>query len=336
MRNKSWRLFCLPRALQAIALLALVGVADRSFALADSQRVQAAQKTVGANAACTALPNFYWEIGDRKGALASGTRGMLPPAADAQIAIYSAGKWLYGAYVYQQRFGVLTNADMQALTMRSGYRDNGQCTLQSTVGACQSTVGKLDASAVGQFSYGPGHFQKHASIDLGLKNVTGAQLASEIVRGLGGGLALTYNQPQIAGGARSSAKDYAVFLRRILSGQLMAGGLGPSAVCTYTGASSTATGRTRCAASLYSPASDPAAGLQEAWHYSIGHWVEDDPVTGDGAFSSPGAGGFYPWIDASKTYYGVLSRLQVTATASAESVKCGRLIRKAWISGTAQ
>jgi len=29
---------------------------------------------------------------------------------------------------------------------------------------------------------------------------------------------------------------------------------------------------------------------------------------GDGAFSSPGAFGFYPWIDRTKTNYGVLAR----------------------------
>ena len=39
--------------------------------------------------------------------------------------------------------------------------------------------------------------------------------------------------------------------------------------------------------------------------------MEDDPaVHGDGAFSSPGAFGFYPWIDSSKSYYGIISRQQ--------------------------
>jgi hypothetical protein len=74
--------------------------------------------------------------------------------------------------------------------------------------------------------------------------------------------------------------------------------------------------------------------LDESWHYSIGHWVEDDPKVGDGAFSSPGAFGFYPWIDASKTYYGVVARAE--APGALESVYCGRLIRKAWVTGGAQ
>ena len=62
--------------------------------------------------------------------------------------------------------------------------------------------------------------------------------------------------------------------------------------------------------------------------------MEDDPVVGDGAFSSPGAFGFYPWIDASKTYYGVLAR-QGAAGTGVDSVNCGRLIRKAWVTGVA-
>ena len=45
--------------------------------------------------------------------------------------------------------------------------------------------------------------------------------------------------------------------------------------------------------------------------------------------SSPGAFGFYPWIDASKTYYGLVARLAIGSAL--ESVYCGRMIRKAWV-----
>jgi hypothetical protein len=78
---------------------------------------------------------------------------------------------------------------------------------------------------------------------------------------------------------------------------------------------------------------------EEEWQYSLGHWVEDDPDVGDGAFSSPGAFGFYPWIDAQKRFYGILARVDVlnagsidlTKISSISSVRCGRLIRKAWL-----
>ena len=84
-----------------------------------------------------------------------------------------------------------------------------------------------------------------------------------------------------------------------------------------------------------------ASNGAEAWHYSMGHWIEDDPVVGDGAFSSPGALGFYPWIDKSKTYYGLIARstLHVAGTSNFEGYKsavCGRLIRQAWETGAEQ
>jgi len=72
----------------------------------------------------------------------------------------------------------------------------------------------------------------------------------------------------------------------------------------------------------------------ENWHYSVGHWVEDASNASDGAFSSPGAFGFYPWIDKTKTYYGVIARS--TPGGALESVYCGRQIRKAWTTGVAQ
>lgn len=78
----------------------------------------------------------------------------------------------------------------------------------------------------------------------------------------------------------------------------------------------------------------------ETWHYSLAHWVEDDPLVGDGAFSSPGAFGFYPWIDASKTWYGVLARYSTRSvtddSVAMDSVTCGRKIRKAWLTATPQ
>jgi len=53
----------------------------------------------------------------------------------------------------------------------------------------------------------------------------------------------------------------------------------------------------------------------------------------DGAYSSPGAFGFYPWIDRTKSYYGVVAPKM---TGALNSVYCGRLIRKAWMTGVAQ
>ena len=51
----------------------------------------------------------------------------------------------------------------------------------------------------------------------------------------------------------------------------------------------------------------------------------------DGALSSPGAFGFYPWIEKSHSVYGILARS--VPGGAFDSVSCGRLIRKAWMTG---
>jgi len=137
---------------------------------------------------------------------------------------------------------------------------------------------------------------------------------------LGTDINLSFSQPQPAGGVRTSARDYAVFLRKLLNKQLKMGSLlGHHPVCTNPQTCPTAT---------YTPIAT------ENWHYSIGHWVEDDPARGDGAFSSAGAFGFYPWIDASRSYYGVVARSAIVGSGN-ESAACGTAIRRAWISGSA-
>ena len=57
-------------------------------------------------------------------------------------------------------------------------------------------------------------------------------------------------------------------------------------------------------------------------------------MAGDGAFSSPGTFGFYPWIDPGKTYCGVLAR--VAQNGAFPSAQCGGLIRTVQITGTAR
>jgi len=88
------------------------------------------------------------------------------------------------------------------------------------------------------------------------------------------------------------------------------------------------------------PVWEPPMAGTESPHYSIGHWVEDDPEAGDGAFSSAGAFGFYPWIDSRVRWWGVLARLDLHVGTEpgpgVESMFCGRRIRAAWVSGEAQ
>ncbi|HEY5808491.1 MAG TPA: hypothetical protein VIT67_11010 [Povalibacter sp.] len=313
----------------------LYSVTSPSLAQTNQQRAQAATTTATTNAACTALPGFYWEIGDRDAQLASGTRGSTPPTATTQMNVYSASKWVYGAYVYQRRNGILNSNDLRALRMLDGYTETKACLLQSTVGACHSSMSARDTAAIDKFFYASGHFQKHAAVDLNLASSTTSQLATEIHNYLGNDWTFTYSRTDLAGGGRSSAADYAKFLRKILNGTLLlsGGALGSNAVCTYTGPTDPVSGRVNCASALDSPSN-------EASQYSLGHWVESDPVWlaggGDPAYSSPGLAGFYPWIDSSRTYYGILARVDLSQGAGAASSSCGRLIRKAWLTATPQ
>ena len=98
-----------------------------------------------------------------------------------------------------------------------------------------------------------------------------------------------------------------------------------------------------CPSSLNTPVQNG-----ENWHYSIGHWVEDD--TGfpydDTSFSNSGSLGFHAWSDSRKTtWYGIIGRdgsqtgeqlVDDDTTMGWDSGECGRRIRKAWFTGVAQ
>lgn len=338
----------------AILGLLLAGFTLPGAAQTLDQRKQAVRTTITNNSAVgkACNINFYWEIGDQNGKLDGAVKGTgNNPATDIQI--YSAGKWLYGAYVFQKRGGQLTTADKDALRMQSGYNQSNACLFSNTVSACQGLMNTYTAAADtnNQYYYAGGHFQKHATTTLGMGSKTKPQMVTEMQTylntpdGADTNVAFSLATPVMASGYKTSPTKYAVFLRKILSGTLLlsGGALGSEAVCTYTGATNVQTGRSNCPGALYSPLAPPpvgsvevATGADEDWDYSIGHWVETDPVVGDGAYSSPGAAGFYPWIDASRSWYGLISRNVLTASSSVESVYCGRLLRKAWITGIAQ
>ncbi|MFT3666037.1 hypothetical protein [Piscinibacter sp.] len=278
--------------------------------------------------ACAAVRPFYWEVGDAAAAQASGSvdaaGGAVHWTADSVMPIASASKWLYGAYVAQRRGGALTADDVRFLSFRSGYIDFTACERDATVQSCAEAGdnNRYTASADGRFSYGGGHMQQHAARN-GLGAYDNAGLAAEMRRLLDPGMALGYSQPQLAGGAATSAAQYARVLRGILGGRLvMHDLLGSNATCTNPAT---------CPTAINTPV-DPAL----SWSYSIGHWVENDPASGDGAFSSAGAFGFYPWIDASRRWYGVLARSDLAAGAGGASAECGALIRRAWMDGVAR
>ena len=308
---------CLP-LLACCGLLALHG--SRA---ADSAQITAAETAATGSAACKAIGDFYWEIGDRDRTLASGQIGT-DVSATTSIKIASASKWVFGAYVLEKLGSRVkpSHHQVEALEMRSGYTDFNpfNCLLSRTVEGCFDAGNNSGQKSgdIGRFSYGGGHSQKLA-IELGLGRDNDDELTREVFGYVGTGTGLRYGHPQLAGGLEGPPAGYAAFLRRIVAGQLrMQKYLGYEPVCTL-------------------PASCPSATsspVPEAWHYSLDHWIEDAPG-GDGAYSSPGLLGFYPWISADKSTYGLVARERLSKTAAWDSVQCGREIRRAWNQGAA-
>jgi hypothetical protein len=294
-----------------------------------ADRIAAATATAHSSSnECAPIRPFYWEIGDKGAVLASGSTSSTATTTrytgTTTMQVASASKWVYGTYVAQKLAGQLSETDRKFLRMSAGYNRFAGCLPGQTVGACQAygTNGAYGASEDGKFNYGGGHMQKHA-VMMGLGSMTPAQLTVEVRSKVGTEIALAYGR-QIAGGVTTTPQQYAKMLRKIMNDELRIGGLlGSGAVCTnpLTCANGQAVGT--------------PVPLTESWHYSVGHWVEDDPKLGDGAFSSPGAYGFYPWIDATKRFYGIVAR-QAQSGSGVGSVNCGRKIRKAWLSAVAQ
>lgn len=309
-----------------IAAPLLLAGACQAADIGTAQREQALRQTAANTTQCKELGDFYWEVGEATHVVAQGAVGT-SYRADKPIPIASASKLIFGSYVLE-KIGKNTDptpTQLQALEMQSGYTSMKfmSCVFSGTVESCldRRRNSAYSPDNVGKFFYNGAHDQKLA-VDLGLGAMNATQFGDEINAVLGNGLHFTFGSPQPAGGMQASPGEYGKFLRAILAGNLrMKDFLGTHPVCTAPGS---------CAGALYSPAAPVA------WHYSLNHWVEDDPENGDGAFSSPGAFGFYPWISADKQWYGVLARVSHKPAAYKESVACGILLRRAWLNGAAQ
>lgn len=282
-------------------------------------RDAAIRQTLEKAPACQGLGDYYWEIGDANGRLLHGQRGFsVRPEKEMHLA--SASKWVFGAYVAQRSNGRPGQSEIAALEMLSGYDGLRPflCAGTETGRACFNRFrnDSYNPDHVGKFSYNGGHDQK-LLIDLGLGDMDSTHLTSDLQATLGGDVDIHYGSPEPAGGMLATPSAYTRFLRKIMRGDLAISGLlGAYPVCTLPGT---------CADAVQSPS-------PYAWHYSLNHWVEDD-AQGDGAFSSAGAFGFYPWISADKAYYGVFARQSYLPGAGVRSAECGILLRKAFING---
>ncbi|MDR3415513.1 MAG: hypothetical protein P4L83_04930 [Nevskia sp.] len=292
---------------------------------------------------------------------------------DKSMLIASSSKWVYGAYVAETRAlpgsggWTMPASYVPFLNFTSGYDNMGDhcpAELTPTVEACLEAPDQRGSSAVpnntrtpadiGRFYYNSGHLEVfEGGADPSIAGVMhGAHyddgmLASMIELAFaakGVDMRLSFIAPILAGGIRTTPGDYATFLRAMLrktdplvmSAFLRPTGADPYAVCTNPSDPNCVDGDGQPLA-VFTPLPSDVS-----WHYSITHWIEDDPATGDGSYSSPGRFGFYPWIDSSKTWYGIVARFDRTKAKTTQdapyyrSVVCGMSIRKAFMTGQAQ
>ncbi|WP_374572293.1 hypothetical protein [Phenylobacterium sp.] len=311
-----------------------------SAATANADATAAAAAAAGP--ACTSAQPFYWEIGGANGApLASGQVGGNTYGRTTVVDIASASKWVFGAYVLQRFGGVPSDPTYaKALAMQTGYNNFKEvlCTSFQTVNRCFTILNNdaHDANADGVFYYAGGNSQYLAATPglLNLGGDTSGPLLSDISAYLQLGPSMSYGAPALAGGMKSNAQDYAAFLQRLMPGA--ANGYVMKDYLTYQPVSTTP-----CPANEQN--CSPMGTV--AWHYTLNHWVEDNSVAGmtpdgtvigpgDGAISSPGAYGFYPWLrqgPGGAWYYGIVSR-KGAATGYQQSVPCGQAIRAAFFS----
>ncbi|HJW56980.1 MAG TPA: hypothetical protein VJ577_17065 [Burkholderiaceae bacterium] len=301
----------------------------------------AAKKAAATDPLCATsiLGDFYWEIGNATSAapLVSNTEGRGTVTATTSFNIASATKFVFGAYVLQKKGIEQVRANPalhDGLRFVSGYSDmeDTACIGKATVGACNASGNGSapNPNTVNRFFYNGGHDQKLAAVDLGMASFTSRQIDQEYqaVLGLSPGFSMGTFNPLMAGGLIASAADYAQFLRRVMSQQLIIGAhLGEDAVCAQPASCPNQ--------AIYSP----VESLGEPWSYSYNHWVESEKGNGTvDAYSSAGAFGFYPWIAGDRKYYGILSRhdSQLDQQEGMASMRCGRQIRKAFLGALAQ
>ncbi len=296
-------------------------------------------------------------IGDESGNLFSYSKGASSP--DETYALASASKWLSSATIMQLvEAGILDLADhpqkyipwwtedpadprsqitlAHLLSFTSGFNlgaFESSCVSdrKTTLDACAQILYKehFEFSPGSTFYYGPAHlhiaalmaelatgkdynsiFQEYISIPLGLSSFAGFFTPS-------------VENPRAAGGASSTPNDYARFLHALLSGEILSD--------SFTNMISDHT-----PSSLVNIEVSPVTRQGYEWHYGFGLWREClaktwQPDCDENIFiSSPGAFGWYPWIDVENGYYGLIAveeKIRVLNRPSEESVEFGITLR---------
>lgn len=310
-------------------------LAGRSFAMQGALASPATTYDFSAVKAAidnSSINNVAIVVGNAQGELFAYGKGSFTP--DTQTDIASASKWLTGTLTYRlveagklslsdhayQYFSYWTQdpGDVrsqitleQLLSMQSGFNAKpwlGGCVLYpyTTLQNCAKTIYLLGTNSdpgTG-FSYGPHHIQVAAAMaeaagGASFNNLFAQYVTTPLGMSQTAFVKASDSNPWAAGGAQSTARDYAKLLRALLAGGFIQN------IDAFTQS------RTTNTPILYEPGSVTSAG---DWKYALGSWVEcdgsdfvADHCADQKVNSSPGAYGFTPWIDRQHGYYAVIS-----------------------------
>ncbi len=287
-------------------------------------------------------------VGDADGVIWDYSQGDFP--LDSSHFVASASKWLTSATLMrlvEQGVMSLDDRPQDYLAYWTGdpADPRSRITLQQLLAFTAGfDLGPTDASCVSQanlsldacvqelylaglayepgstFYYGPAHMQvaaRMAEVASGQSFVTLFRLQLGDPLGLSASSAFvspSASNPRAAGGAVSTANDYARFLRALLAGELI------SDLDTFVA------DRTAPPVVIgFRPAGSEVNGT--AWNYALGAWREDP---GRDRLSSPGAFGWYPWIDFESGYFVLIAVEELPLfgfSPTIESVTLGEQIR---------
>lgn len=276
---------------------------------------------------CAALKSYIWEVGDAEKIITRdyGLFGT-PPSPTDFVPLYDVSAFIFASYLAERTGGKLDDAQISALTMRDGYNAplSQGCNISTSVGSCFGNMGghKSRTGKDGEFYYGPGHIQQLAmQLELGtyrdgdMRDEYGGQLRAPSIH-------FVFNSLRLFDGLHMRPENLSKFLRAVVGGKLKIGALlGTHAVCLDP---------QKCPDTpvLYAPA-------PRTRDYSLGHWVEKNPDTGEvEAYSMTGKNGLYVWISADKKHYGYVIPLDDGINRSSAGIGCGRAMYKAVLRGT--
>jgi len=276
---------------------------------------------------CATLKSYIWEVGDAEKII---TRDYslfgTPPSASDLVPMQDVSAFVFATYLAQRMDGNLSEDQISALTMRSGYNAplSQGCNIATSIGSCFGNMGgeKSRTGTPGEFYYGPGHIQKLAmTLDLG--TYRDGDMRDEYSGQIGAPpLHFLFNTMRLFDGLHMRPENLSKFLRNVLGGDMRIRDLlGSHAVCLDP---------QTCPETkvLYAPS-------PRTRDYSLGHWVEKNPQTGKAeAYTMSSKSGIFVWISADKKYYGYVIPLDDGTDRSVSGIGCGRAMYRTVVRAT--